>query len=1031
MEDENILEALAREDRTVLQRILDTIRDFFDKGGRENRMAERAVKKIEAVLNKSAAAKSEGVKIHAEGGIITNKNGDAVASDNGNGNLRFSVETYRSGGRDALIDYLENESDIDMADRVDIVKTLDEIFKICESMADEYAPFGEWSYAKVDVDENGNPVLSVIKPNGEYVMNLDFSLVCKKRRTLDAVFNEMIRRGVISNFELGQDRIVKINDIIREHEFEVACAICFVDAKRFRQAKVADDFVKMYNSLVKSMAKNGEEIAYFNFGGDTTLRAIEGGIDTLSDSELDTSRLEKIIANAKNKTVQVKIAQHLLDHPADRKLLSRGDFMSSEGFEAVKRLNPDVLSLYNSKKGSGGPKAAFGDVQYMSDVIKSSKFNAEKAYSVGGVRVQSFSDYVARLVFDYVQMIGDMAAKGLPAHAYTKEALFVKQFGLTGMKINMSLVPAVGDGKYAGLNADGSYAWSNETFDYDTAMEIQSDPEYAKNCGTIAVGISDEHIRKLLADDNIRMVIPYHKSGLNPVVAKINKIDRFSDYTKSQNTRYASGTKLSKEDAAKAPNFNELLHGGMDAVEASKVYVKWCEDNGYLPKFDQFAYNEDGTVSENYYKLLEDFTTMVDGEYHPQGAVKAVFPGEDAAFGSMESLIREGLKEDAVTQGKRDAAVGDIVDEVVALFEGEDAAAKEKSADNRRESRELSDKAYLEAVESGNMEAAQRMVDEAAKNAGYTRKLYHGTNAFGFTVIDTKKSNDKTSFFATNSAETAGTYSGTNIPRNIGEKQNSSLGMYQFYANTNNMLELDAKGAESNHIELGSAEQDYNYYMMTKTWRSYATARQVSEYAKQKGYAGVIIKNVIDTATPDSRGTAKSADVYNFFNPRAQVKSADPVTYDDNGNVIPISERFKEKNNDIRYSRELDGEYMSAVERGDTETAQAMVDEAAKKSGYTTKAYHGTPTGGFTKFDPSRIGSNTGVGRGRFSFTSDKSVADSYSGKNNKNARASDLVTDLNSLFRKHDSDELRMLLVDDAEIPVEWDSDVVIADGA
>lgn len=691
MEDENILEALAREDRTMLQRILDTIRDFFDKGGRENRMAERAVQKIEAVLNKSAAAKSEGVKIHAEGGIITNKNGDAVASDNGNGNLRLSLETYRSGGRDALIDYLENKSDVDMADRIDIVKTLDEVFKICESMTDEYAPFGEWSYAKVDVDEDGNPVLSVIKPNGEYVMNLDFSLVCKKRRTLDAVFNEMIRRGVISNFELGQDRIVKINDIIREHGFEVACAICFVDAKRFRQAKVADDFVKMYNSLVKSMAKNGEKIAYFNFGGDTTLPAIEGGIDTLSDSELDTSRLEKIIANAKNKTVQVKIAQHLLDHPADRKLLSRGDFMSSEGFEAVKRLNPDVLSLYNSKKGSGGPKAAFGDVQYMSDVIKSSKFNAEKAYSVGGVRVQSFSDYVARLVFDYVQMIGDMAAKGLPAHAYTKEALFVKQFGLTGMKINMSLVPAVGDGKYAGLNADGSYAWSNETFDYDTAMEIQSDPEYAKNCGTIAVGISDEHIRKLLADDNIRMVIPYHKSGLNPVVAKMNKIDRFSDYTKSQNTRYANGTKLSKEDAAKAPNFNELLHGGMDAVEASKVYVKWCEDNGYLPKFDQFAYNEDGTVSENYYKLLEDFTTMVDGEYHPQGAVKAVFPGEDAAFGSMESLIREGLKEDAVTQGKRDAAVGDIVDEVVALFEGEDAAAKEKSADNRRESRELSE----------------------------------------------------------------------------------------------------------------------------------------------------------------------------------------------------------------------------------------------------------------------------------------------------------------------------------------------------
>lgn len=73
-------------------------------------------------------------------------------------------------------------------------------------------------------------------PNGEYKMNLDFSLVCEKRRTLDAVFNEMSRRGIIDDFELGQKSVVKINEIIRKHGFETACALCFVDAKRFRQA---------------------------------------------------------------------------------------------------------------------------------------------------------------------------------------------------------------------------------------------------------------------------------------------------------------------------------------------------------------------------------------------------------------------------------------------------------------------------------------------------------------------------------------------------------------------------------------------------------------------------------------------------------------------------------------------------------------------------------------------------------------------------------------------------------------------------
>ena len=34
----------------------------------------------------------------------------------------------------------------------------------------------------------------------------------------------------------------------------------------------------------------------------------------------------------------------------------------------------------------------------------------------------------------------------------------------------------------------------------------------------------------------------------------------------------------------------------------------------------------------------------------------------------------------------------------------------------------------------------------------------------------------------------------------------------------------------------------------------------------------------------------------------AQIKSADPVTYDDNGSVIPLTERFNEENEDIRYS---------------------------------------------------------------------------------------------------------------------------------
>lgn len=189
-----------------------------------------------------------------------------------------------------------------------------------------------------------------------------------------------------------------------------------------------------------------------------------------------------------------------------------------------------------------------------------------------------FSDYVPRMVFDYVQMVYDLAATKLPAHAYTKESMFAEQFGLTGIKINMSLIPAIAKGGIApGLDANGNYVWAGESFDYDAAIEIQNAEGYTENCGTICVGVSDLHIIKLLADPDIRMVIPYHKSGLNPVVAQMNKISDFKDYTGSQNTLDRNGSKIAKDF-----DFNKALHkmgenGDPKAVVAE--YLKWCDDN--------------------------------------------------------------------------------------------------------------------------------------------------------------------------------------------------------------------------------------------------------------------------------------------------------------------------------------------------------------------------------------------------------------------------------------------------------------------
>ncbi len=74
----------------------------------------------------------------------------------------------------------------------------------------------------------------------------------------------------------------------------------------------------------------------------------------------------------------------------------------------------------------------------------------------------------------------------------------------------------------------------------------------------------------------------------------------------------------------------------------------------------------------------------------------------------------------------------------------------------------------------------------------------------------------------------------------------------------------------------------------------------------------------------------------------------------------------------------IDADYQKAVDSGDMRTAQRMVDEAAKRAGYTIKAYHGTRAGEFYVFDKSRAGQNYGgfnVSGGGFDFTTNEFFA--------------------------------------------------------
>lgn len=177
------------------------------------------------------------------------------------------------------------------------------------------------------------------------------------------------------------------------------------------------------------------------------------------------------------------------------------------------------------------------------------------------------------------------------------------------------------------------------------------------------------------------------------------------------------------------------------------------------------------------------------------------------------------------------------------------------------------------------------------------------------------------------------------------------IGSYELFGNVgDNPFEFDANGGQFWALKVPQMGDGY-----------YDTD-SVSKWALENGYTSVIMHNIYDYGD--------KADNYVFFN-SSQLKSADPVTYDDDGNVIPLSERFNEKNEDIRYSRkDSDGNTLTEAQ------AEYFKDSKARdEDGNLLVMYHGSPNR-FTIFDIGKARPGY-YGRG-FYFTDSRSRATQY-----------------------------------------------------
>lgn len=230
------------------------------------------------------------------------------------------------------------------------------------------------------------------------------------------------------------------------------------------------------------------------------------------------------------------------------------------------------------------------------------------------------------------------------------------------------------------------------------------------------------------------------------------------------------------------------------------------------------------------------------------------------------------------------------------------------------------DSSYLDAVNRGDMETAQKMVDEVAKKAGYNYRGVHRAKT-DFTVFDKAK-------IGTNRGLALG--DGFYVSLRISDNMASSYAddaygkiKMDLYVKLDNPLVLgvpfdenivdrmqnelswfgddasDWYGESSENIRNMLLSSDSSNQMEAIHWIAEDNHIKVSELLKKYGYDGVI------------KETTHTSQAVVFD--ENQLKSADTVTYDDNGNIIPLSQRFNSADNDIRFSdKGSDGEELGS-----------------------------------------------------------------------------------------------------------------------
>ncbi len=722
--------------------------------------------------------------------------------------------------------------------------------------------------AKGPIRKNDDPI---------YKISFDASAMCPKRLSAAATAFEVQKR--IGRALTASERMALVA-LYKAAGKAAPCIYCYVEAPRGK----GSEFVKTGLDVVQGLKDPGKK--WSKATKELALEARKEYADLgLQEGDIDVN----VILDQEYASTD-EAAQKLIQAPMVYK------FLKSQMLSAKANL-PKLYEEYS------------GQILDIPDKV------LDELNGYAGLRFFSSSDFQEGHIADLMQAFIDMSIRLAKSHSYTKVEDYVRIFGRTGQKIQTSIFAREENGEIVMDDWQG--------MDWETAKAFR---EQFPDVGTILVAASDNIVQWALEQDWIDYIIPFHYSGLEK---RFYETMGWMDFTSTQTEKSIDR----KKKVQKIRMFETGSEKGISNEDGTRNYLKLALERRLYPVFPAFIFRDgmDPVYSKNgkkllanqrkaqtdrakarwkemvekgeidwsqinmsYYKLRKDYARTDT----PFNAVKADFDMEaaEAAFERFMKGEAPGAKVDTeIADDLVDliAEHGDTVG-IWALAKVQQheplgpsskgwPAAWDASPDtaDRTFFQDSIDTDYLTAVEAGDMETAQRMVDEAAKEAGYSYHRYTKGSPSGdvpwmmFTV-------DK-------------------------ESVENAYGNNHYVAS-----DRDAIDIEDLIPDIAEALEEYgSTEFIRDNAEAIADELNPDDIVTSAGSwdDADVVQDVWDRVLEDrgilkvktTNGLIVMAEQDSDGNPL--VKSADPVVKDDQGNIIPLSQRFDTGTPDIRYQK--------------------------------------------------------------------------------------------------------------------------------